>query len=158
MKRKVWLIVIALLAISVLAACGPKAPDVDWELKITGAVSDPLTLSYADLAKRDQVTLTDVVMRKSQGEDTTNDWSGVELAPLLEEAGVSADATVIVATASDGYAREIPLADMGGAIIALQQDGEWIADDAESGPIRLVVPDLPANNWLFQVVELSAAE
>lgn len=156
-RRSFLLVAFIVLVASTISACGAGAPKVDWEVRITGAVSDPITLSYKDLARRDAVTLEDVVMRKSQGEDTVNSWEGPSLDLILEKAGVSADATGVVCTAADGYAREMALPDLQGAIIALKMDGEWIASD-EKGPIRLVVPDKPANHWLFQVVEIEVVE
>ena len=141
-----------------LSACGGGAPSLDWTLKISGAVTQPLNLSYRDLTRREQVTLENVLMRKSQGEDTTNTWEGPSLAGILEEAGVSPNATAIVCTAADGYAKEIPIADLENAIIALKQDDQWSAEDEKSGPIRIVVPNLPASAWMFQLVEIEAVE
>jgi DMSO/TMAO reductase YedYZ molybdopterin-dependent catalytic subunit len=159
MKRHVSLLVfIAVLLSLALAACGSGAPKVDWEVKVTGAVSSPLTLSYADLAKRDMVTLEDVLMRKSQGEDQTNSWEGPALAPILEEAGMSANAAGLVCTATDGYAREMTMEDLKDGIIALKMDGEWVAAEDASNPLRIVLPDKPANFWISQLVEISVTE
>jgi len=154
-----WVIALALLA-ALAAGCsqGANAPKVEWTVKISGAVSKPLELSYADLAKRDQVALENIVMRKSQGEDTTNTWEGPALDPILQEAGISAKATGVTAIAADGYAIQMTLADLNKAIIALKQDGQWIADDKDHGPIRLVAPDKPANHWLFQITDLVVEE
>lgn len=151
--RLVWVTILMI----VLSGCS-NAPKVNWTLDINGAVSKPLTLSYADLAKRKQVELKDVLMRRSQGEDTVNAWVGPDLASILEEAGVSANATGITALAADGYAMQMTMDDLQGAIIALKQDGEWIADDEDHGPIRLVCPEKPANHWLFQLIEIKVEE
>ena len=158
MKRNLVLLTLsaALLLLS-LSACGSGAPRVDWELRVTGAVSDPLTLSYQDLARRDMVTLEDVVMSRSQGEDTINTWEGPAVAPILEEAGISASATAVLCTASDGYAREMTRADLEEAIIAVKMDGEWIAS-GDNGPIRIVVPNKPGNFWLYELVEMEVVE
>ena len=149
------LLVVVLLA--VLGGCS-SAPKVDWTVEINGAVSSPLKLSYADLARREQVELKDVLMRRSQGEDTLNAWAGPALAPILEQAGVSANARGITALAADGYAMQMTMDDLKGAIIALQQDGEWIAGDEDHGPIRLVCPEKPANHWLFQLTTITVEE
>ncbi len=156
-RRSLLMILIVALIVG-LSACGGGAPSVDWTLKVTGAVSKPLTLSYRDLVAREQVTLEDVLMRKSQGEDTVNSWEGPSVAAILEEAGASASAKALVCTAADGYAMEIAMANLDNAIIALKRDGEWSASDEKSGPIRIVVPDLPANSWLFQLVEMQVVE
>jgi len=156
MRRRMLLtLLITLLLATVLTACGG-APKIDWELEIKGAVSNPMTLSYQDLVKREQVDLSDVMMLKSQGEDELTSWSGPALAPILDEAGISANAATLVCMAADGYAKEIPMADLDHAIIALKRNGEWTTDD--KGPIRIVVPNLPANNWLFQLTSIEVME
>ncbi len=154
------LVLLAAIATTlVVTGCqGSGAPKVDWTLEISGAVSKPLELSYADLAKRDQIVLENILMRKSQGEDTTNTWEGPALAPILEEAGISSRATGVSAFAADGYAIQMTMADLNDAIIALKVDGTWIADDKDHGPVRLVAPDKPANHWLYQVTELVVEE
>ena len=145
--------VVVLLLVLVLASCGG-APDVDWALGVSGAVSTPLALSYADLAEMPQTELSDILMEKSLGEDTTGDWSGVALTDLLEEAGAG-DYVSITAVAGDGYAIEISKDELEGAIVALKENGEWIAEaDPDHGPIRMVCPHTPANRWVFQLMEL----
>jgi DMSO/TMAO reductase YedYZ molybdopterin-dependent catalytic subunit len=155
MKKRVWRIVlVGLAALLVLTACGSGAPDVDWELSITGDVSQPVTLSYADLAAMDQVDLTEILMEKSTGEDEVTSWSGVPLGALLEEAGAGEFAT-LTALAADGYAIEVAAGELTNAIIALKDNGEWIADvSPDKGPIRMVTPDTPANRWVFQITEI----
>ena len=86
MRQRVVLSV-ALLMILGLAACGGAAPDVAWSLNVSGAVGEPLALSYAELAGMSQTELKEILMEKSLGEDTTGDWIGEALADLLTQAG-----------------------------------------------------------------------
>jgi len=152
--RRLSLVFVLLLLAALLAGCGSGAPNVDWQLKVTGAVAQPLTLSYADLAAMPQVELKDVLMEKSTGEDQVTSWSGVSLEEIWKKAGVT-DYQVVVALASDGYALEIPKSELDGAIIALKDATGWIANtDKEHGPIRLVCPQAPGNRWVFQLTEL----
>jgi len=153
--RKTGVVILFLLLGLVLAGCGSGAPKADWELKIGGDVSNPLTLSYADLVKMEQVDLTDILMEKSTGDDVITSWSGVPVAGLLEEAGSPAEWSTVTAVAGDGYAVEITPDEMQDAIIALKEGEEWIATaDPDHGPIRLVCPHSPANRWVFQLKEL----
>ena len=153
MRNKAVLTVILLLVLG-LAACDGAAPDVDWTLGISGAVSNPLTLSYAELADMPESELSDILMEKSLGEDTTGDWSGVTLTELLDKAGAG-EYVSITAVAGDGYAIEISKDELQDAIVALKENGEWIAEaDPDHGPIRLVCPHTPANRWIFQLMEL----
>jgi DMSO/TMAO reductase YedYZ molybdopterin-dependent catalytic subunit len=147
-------LVVALLLVVGLAACGGAAPKVEWELQVGGAVTSPLTLTYADLAKMPQQDLEDILMQKSRGEDTTGSWSGVLLADILSKAGAGEYAT-ITAVAGDGYAIEINKDELQDALVALKENGKWIAEaDPDHGPIRLVTPKTPANRWVFQLKEL----
>ncbi|MGD8624421.1 MAG: molybdopterin-dependent oxidoreductase [Anaerolineae bacterium] len=158
MRNKI-LSIVALLLVASLAACGGGAPDVDWTLNVGGAVSDPLALSYEDLAGMDQVELDEILMEKSTGEDTVGSWSGAPLAQILEQAGAPAEYASITAVASDGYAIEIPKDELPEAIVALKEEGEWIAEtDPDHGPIRLVCPFTPANRWVFQLAEIQVNE
>ena len=152
MSRKSVLLV-ALLLVLVVAGCGG-APDVDWTLGVSGAVDNPLALSYAELAEMPQSDLSDILMEKSLGEDTTGDWSGVALDEILSQAGAG-EYVSITAVAGDGYAIEISKDELQDAIVALKENGEWIAEaDPDHGPIRLVSPYTPANRWVFQLMEL----
>jgi len=155
MNRRRWILfVLGIAALLILTACGSGTPDVDWELSITGDVSQPLTYSFTDLAGMEQVDLNEILMEKSTGEDEVTSWSGVSLEVLLTEAGAG-DFATLTALAADGYAIEIPAGETSDAIIALRDNGEWIADvTPDKGPIRLVTPDTPANRWVFQVTEI----
>lgn len=148
------IVLVAILLAAALAGCGGGAPKVDWQVKITGAVDTPLTVSYAELTKMPQTDLTDVLMQKSTGEDEVHSFSGVPLAALFEKAGAS-DVNLITAVAADGYAIEISKDELKDGIIALKADGEWIAEvDKDHGPLRLVFPHTPANRWVFQIQEI----
>jgi len=157
---RLGLVAVVLLLVALAAACSRSggAPEVDWTVQISGAVAKPLTLTYADLAKREQVKLENVLMQRSQGEDTTNTWEGPALDALLQEAGVSSKATGVTVIAADGYAIQMTMQDLQGGIIALKMDGAWIADDKDHGPLRLVVPGKPANHWLFQLTDIVVEE
>jgi hypothetical protein len=153
MRHKMVLTVTLLMVLG-LAACGGAAPEVAWTLGVSGAVSEPLSLSYAELASMSQTNLNDILMEKSLGEDTTGDWSGVALADLLNEAGAG-EYVSITSVAGDGYAIEISKDELQDCIVALKENGEWIAEaDPDHGPIRMVCPHTPANRWVFQLQEL----
>jgi DMSO/TMAO reductase YedYZ molybdopterin-dependent catalytic subunit len=151
-KKYLWMMIVILPML--LSACGG-APKVDWTLSIDGAVSNPVSFTYAELAKMDMVDLNDVLMEKSRGEDEVRSFSGVPLDKLLEDAGAG-DFSTITATAADGYAIELSKDELVDGIVALKQGDDWIVNaDPDAGPIRLVFPTTPANRWVFQVTELT---
>lgn len=146
-----WLLI--LIIPLVLSACD--APKVDWELRISGEISNPITITYQELSKMTFVDLKDVLMEKSRGEDEVRSFSGVDLASLLMQAGAPEDFSTITAIAADGYAIEISKDEIVDGIIALKQGEEWITKvDPGSGPIRLVFPMTPANRWVFQITQI----
>jgi len=155
------LILLGTLAVAGLVGCAGGAPKVDWELKITGAVSTPLALSYSELAKMNQTDLKDILMQKSVGEDEVSSWSGVPVEDIFQQVGASANYVSVTAIAADGYAVEISKDELQGAIVALKKNGEWItavAEEEGKGPIRLVCPQTPANRWVFQLQEIQVNE
>jgi len=156
MRRKAAL-TMAIVLVAGLVACGG-APKVEWDLEVGGAVSNPVTLSYADLAGMPQVDLKDILMEKSVGEDEVVSWSGVALDEVLSKAGAGSYAS-LTAVAADGYAIEISKDELQDGIVALKENGEWINKaDPDHGPIRLVTPHTPANRWVFQLQALQVNE
>lgn len=155
-KQHYILIFSLLVALTILLnACGG-APKVDWELSISGAVSNPTVFTFEDLVEMPQMTLQDVLMEKSRGEDEIRTFSGVELDYLLESVGASDNFSSITALAVDGYAIEITPDELVDGIVALKDNGDWITKtDPQSGPIRLVFPATPANRWVFQVTDIT---
>jgi DMSO/TMAO reductase YedYZ molybdopterin-dependent catalytic subunit len=154
MKRKLVTTLIILLYAASIAACNA-APKVEWEISISGAVGEPFTITYQELLELDHVNLEDVFMDKSVGEDEYGSWSGVSVDYLLSKAAVDSDYVTVTAVADDGYAIEISKEELMGSIVAFKENGEWIQkSDPEHGPIRLVCPKIPANRWVFKLLEL----
>ena len=138
----------------VVVSCA-HAPTIDWTLSISGEVSEPLSFSYKDLAEMPQIQLEDVFMDKSVGEDQIGAWSGVPLVSLLEASNADPEFVTVSVLASDGYAVEINKEELEGSLVALKENGEWIQKtDPEHGPIRLVCPKTPADQWVYKIVEI----
>ena len=150
-KKMYWLVL--LLIPILIIACG--GPNLEWELTISGDVSNPVTFTFEELANMELVDLNDVLMEKSRGEDEVRSFSGVSLDSLLEIAGAPDDFSSITIKAADGYAIEISKNEMANGIVALKQSDKWIVDvEPDAGPIRLVFPSTPADHWVFQVIEI----
>jgi len=84
------------------------------------------------------------------------EWTGVPLSALLDEAGVDADASWLLAEGADAAAmsRSIPLSkSLDDVIVALYQNGERIRPE-QGYPVRLVVPGFEGNmnvKWLRRI-------
>lgn len=143
-----------IIMIMLLAACS-STPNVDWELSVSGAVSDPAVYTFQDLAELPQVTLEDVFMERTRGEDEFKTFSGVELSLILEQVGAQDNLSSITAIAADGYSIEIIADELVDGIVALKDGNDWIVNsNPQEGPIRLVFPATPANRWVFQITEI----
>ncbi len=101
-------VVLALVLVMVLAACGGKGTTggvpADAALKITGNVNGEVGWSEKDLR----------AMKTTQTEFTNKDgvtatYTGVPLNDLLDKAGVKSSATALVFVADDGYTAEVTL-------------------------------------------------
>jgi DMSO/TMAO reductase YedYZ molybdopterin-dependent catalytic subunit len=143
-KTKLTFLVLALL--SPLPALQAQTAAPAPELKITGAVSTPLTLTHADLKKLPRKTLSVVNPHNKK----TEVYEGVPLTELLQRAGVvhgeklkgSALATYVVAEAEDGYRVVFSLAELDSGIL----DSDVIVADTMDGA------DLPAKEGPFRIV------
>jgi hypothetical protein len=76
------------------------------------------------------------------------EFEGVLLSTLLDMAGVKDGAATLVATAADGYVAEISLADARGC------PKNMVAFTDTAGSFYLVMPDLPGENWVKDVVKI----
>jgi DMSO/TMAO reductase YedYZ molybdopterin-dependent catalytic subunit len=143
-----------LLAVAV-AQLLPQAPKevaqtaaISGELRISGAVATPLTLTPSDLKKMPRKTLTVVNPHNKK----TEVYEGVLLEELLRRAGVPQGdqlrgpsmVTYVIAGAEDGYRVVFSLAELDSGIleseviVADTMDGALLA--AKEGPFRLVAP------------------
>lgn len=118
------------------------------ELKISGAVSTPLTLTAADLRKMPRKTLSVTNPHNKK----TEIYEGVLLEELLRRAGIpqheqlrgQAMATYVVAEAEDGYKVVFSLPELDSGIL----DSEVVVADtmdgaalpAKEGPFKIVAP------------------
>ncbi|WP_028926145.1 molybdopterin-dependent oxidoreductase [Pseudonocardia acaciae] len=146
----------------------PVTSAADWSMRVHGMVERELVLSYADLLRRPLVErpVTLACVSNEVGGDliSTANFVGVELRPLLLEAGVRPGADQLLSTSQDGWTAGTPtdvlLEPDRGALLALGMNGEPLP--LEHGfPVRMVVPGLygyvSATKWLADL-ELTTFE
>ena len=132
----------------------------EWRLRIHGMVDREITLTYAELLERrlTEAWVTLCVSNEVGGDLIGNAWwSGVRVADLLAEAGVSPDADAVRQTSEDGWSCGTPLSaltDDRDAMLAIAMNGEPLP--LEHGfPVRMVVPGLygfvSATKWLVDL-------
>ncbi|MEV7416792.1 molybdopterin-dependent oxidoreductase [Streptomyces sp. NPDC089919] len=145
----------------------PRLSARDWTLRIHGeGVARPVTLTYADLLRRELVEhdITLACVSNEVGGDLVGNarWLGVRLADLLREAGVRAPsrggpADQLVARSVDGMTLGTPVEtvlDGRDALLAIGMNGQPLPF-AHGYPVRMVVPGLygyvSACKWLAEL-------
>ena len=133
----------------------------EWRLRIHGMVANELVLDYRDLLAREltEAWVTLCCVSNPVGGDLVGNawWSGVRLADLLREAGVSGRADAVLQTSHDNWTCGTPLSvltDDRNAMLAIAMNGEPLP--VEHGfPVRTVVPGLygyvSATKWLVDL-------
>jgi DMSO/TMAO reductase YedYZ molybdopterin-dependent catalytic subunit len=139
----------------------PQVRTEDWELRVHGMVDRELRLSWRDLLGRDlveaDITLTCVSNEVGGSYVGNARWLGARLADLLTEAGVSADADMVLSRSADGMTIGTPTSvvmDGRDALLAVGMNGEPLPV-LHGFPCRMVVPGLygyvSATKWLVDL-------
>jgi DMSO/TMAO reductase YedYZ molybdopterin-dependent catalytic subunit len=140
----------------------PRLAAAGWKVRIHGLVDRPVELTYDELAKMalmERYVTIACVSNEVGGNLVGNaKWAGVRLLPILEQAGLQADATQVVGRSFDGWTAGFPTEHLRGAgadaMIALLMNGELLPPE-HGFPARLIVPGLfgyvSATKWLTEV-------
>ena len=151
----------------------PAIDPAHHKLVINGLIRQPLVFSYEDLLRYPMVSKVYFIECSGNGNANTRgiaggtaqsihglvscaEWTGIPLATLLDEAGVTAEAGWVAAVGADAASmgRSIPLAKaMDDVLIALYQNGEPVRPE-QGYPMRLLVPGWEGNisvKWLTQL-------
>jgi DMSO/TMAO reductase YedYZ molybdopterin-dependent catalytic subunit len=137
----------------------PQVRAEDWSLRLHGMVAREVRYRYGDIRNRPLVerTITMTCVSNEVGGTyvSTANFVGVDLADLLEEAGVRPGAEQLFSSSVDGWTSGSPIAaaldSSRGAMLALGMNGEPLP--IEHGfPARLVIPGLygyvSATKWV----------
>ncbi len=136
---------------------GPTDVAIDpktYRLKITGAVKQPLSLSYDQILKFPSVT--EEVLLICPGFFANNGrWTGVNLKSLLQEAKIKKEAQYIDINGVHGKGVRIPLKKINQKriFLAYRVNGEALPQK-HGFPLRLVCEDAYGYDWIKYVNEL----
>jgi DMSO/TMAO reductase YedYZ molybdopterin-dependent catalytic subunit len=134
----------------------------EWSLRIHGMVEREVEIDYADLLERErsEAWITLNCVSNQVGGDLIGNawWSGVRLADLLNEAGVSDRANAVLQTSKDGWTCGTPLGAMldedRGAMLAVAMNGRPLPID-HGFPVRTLVPGfygfVSACKWVVEM-------
>ncbi|HSP02514.1 MAG TPA: sulfite oxidase-like oxidoreductase [Acidimicrobiales bacterium] len=133
----------------------------DWDLRLTGGVANPTTLTFDELRSLPTVEETFDIHCVTKWSKFDTRWTGVRLTTLMDIAGVHPDATHLIEHAEFGYTTNLPLAEVrrDDVLVAWAFDGEPL--EPEHGyPVRLVLPHRyfwKSAKWL-RALEFSAVD
>jgi sulfane dehydrogenase subunit SoxC len=151
----------------------PTIDPAKHRLVIHGMVDRPLSLSMADIKRLPSVSRIMVLecggnsasewqaktgpdVQRSYGLASCSEWTGVPLSLVLNEAGVRAGASWVIAEGADAcrMERSIPIAKaMDNILLAYGQNGEALRP-AQGYPLRLLIPGWEGNSnvkWLHSL-------
>lgn len=139
----------------------PQLSRSDWQLRIHGMVDREITYQFADLDRFEViekvVTLTCVSNPVGGNLISNASWTGYRVRDLLADAGVHADADMVLSKSSDGFTAGTPveaLTDSRDALLAIGMNGKPLPTD-HGYPARLVVPGLygyvSATKWVVDL-------
>lgn len=128
---------------------GPQNVDRDsYRLEITGAVDEPLTLTYDEVLDRQtykKVVRLDCV----EGWSVDILWEGVLTRDLLEQAGVKPDAEEVIIRAVDDYSTSFPVEYLTDNDILIAYKMNDVELPPERGfPFQLVAEDKWGYKWI----------
>jgi DMSO/TMAO reductase YedYZ molybdopterin-dependent catalytic subunit len=140
----------------------PEIAPASWQLRIHGLVQKEIVLSFDDLIKRplleDYITLCCVSNPVGGPYIGNAKWLGASLRSLLQEAGIKAGATQLLATSSDGFTSgtpvEIAMESGRDSLLAVAMNDAALP--VEHGfPVRQVIPGLygyvSACKWIVDI-------
>jgi DMSO/TMAO reductase YedYZ molybdopterin-dependent catalytic subunit len=128
---------------------GESAPVIDaagWRLAVDGAVRSPLRLAYPEILAQQSLVLAEAIDCHN-GWFSLQNWQGISLANLLEQAGLPVNASGVRLVSATGLSNTYPLGEARRILLATHVSGQVLA--AEHGfPLRAVVPGRRGWFWL----------
>jgi DMSO/TMAO reductase YedYZ molybdopterin-dependent catalytic subunit len=126
----------------------PAAVDpANWELRVTGAVADPLRIDRSGLSTFPAETFTQDFECVEGWTAAGLTWRGFRVGHLLERAKPTVQSGHALVRAMDGeYACAFPIERLASAVLATELDGEPLGVD-HGGPARLIPTESESDCW-----------
>ncbi|MEF8857971.1 MAG: molybdopterin-dependent oxidoreductase [Halolamina sp.] len=124
----------------------PVEPET-WSLAVSGQVDEELELGHGDLPSGDERTVQRETLDCTSGWYTIQEWGGVRIGDLLDEAGVTDEAAWVRFVSVTGYRWSLPLAEAREALLATHVGGRPLSH-GHGAPARLVAPGRRGFQWV----------
>jgi len=126
-----------------ISAVNPDLSAADWSLAFTGEVAEERRIDYETLTSmtaEHRFNTLRCVGERLNGEKIDNAlWTGVPIAPLLEEMDIQSECECVMLWADDGYYEEFPLAALERGFLAWGMNGRELPR-AHGYPVRALIP------------------
>jgi DMSO/TMAO reductase YedYZ molybdopterin-dependent catalytic subunit len=138
----------------------PQTDLATWDLKVSGEVEEPLTLTFDELQALPQTEITVDIHCVTRWSRFDTSFTGVHWRELAKLVKPKPSARFVLAHAEQGFTANLPLAALeeDESLIAWAADGEPLEPD-HGWPLRLVVPSRyfwKSAKWLRGLELLSA--
>ena len=121
----------------------PSFDPARWDLKVSGLVDNPITLSYEQLKALPTVTVKKDIHCVTRWSMFDSDWTGVPFREIMKLVHPRPEAKFVMALAENKFTANLPIEDLDrdDVLLAWQRNGEDISPE-HGYPLRLFVPHL----------------
>ena len=129
-----------------------------YHLAVTGMVNSPLNYTYNEVVDKFNSTLQTATLPCVEGWSATLLWQGVPISDLLQQAGVSPNATTLIFLAADGYSTSLPLSFVIQNQIMIAYKMNNVTLTAQTGwPFFLVAKNQYGYKWIEWITEINVS-
>jgi DMSO/TMAO reductase YedYZ molybdopterin-dependent catalytic subunit len=127
-----------------------------YRLAVTGLVNRTLQISYSDVISNHQSYKQVVTI--NCGWNATILWEGIRVKDLIQDAGLSQEATVVIFHASDGFTTSLPLDYIiqDNIMVAFKMNGVTLTPQT-GWPFMLIVPNQYGYKWIKWITEIEVS-
>jgi len=139
---------------------GPQYIDLEtYKLKITGLVENPVEYNYDEVLGGYQKYEKVVELNCVEGWSVKILWEGVLVSDLIEAAGVSSEANVVIFHAYDGYTTSLPLDYIiDNKILMAYKMNDVVIPPERGAPFQLVAESKWGYKWIKWITEIELSD